>query len=514
MPISHNFVAPIADEGDPDIVGPDEWNDDHTIPAHDELSGLTDDDHTQYVLRSILTTNGDLFTRAGGVIARLGIGSAGDVLTVSGGAPVWTAHTHVTDHGGLSGLADDDHPQYTTEAEVDTIVADHAGEADPHTGYRLESADHTHQSTGAQAGQLDHGAALTGLTDDDHTQYLLLAGRGAEQDVVGGLTLSTYLHVGSNSSPTNTTAGDATVSRLSVADTAAFSTTGYLARFGGTLTDTANGATIAYVFSPALSPASNSLADFRVINMSAAISPSTGVTMDTITAARFETRYRTDAAVGSVTGLYANAAIIDSSSPAAWGTLSTAIGLSVQPIISLDTSKTGTVTSATGIDLDVLNTGGASFTVTTAKAINIRNPAASSTMTTLIGLDIAQLTRATTNIGIRNAGTTVLTPSTAQDITATSEVILADASIVLLTADGDYTLASTPTIADGQNGQVLRIINVDSANIITLQDQGTLGSSNLRLAAATVALGPRDSIELTYSSAVGDWVQTGFMDVL
>lgn len=41
------------------------------------------------------------------------------------------------------------------------------------TGYRSDTADHTHASTGAQAGQLDHGAALTGLTDDDHTQYVL-----------------------------------------------------------------------------------------------------------------------------------------------------------------------------------------------------------------------------------------------------------------------------------------------------------------------------------------------------
>ena len=38
--------------------------------------------------------------------------------------------------------------------------------------YRLEAADHSHQSTGPQAGQLDHGLALTGLADDDHTQYI------------------------------------------------------------------------------------------------------------------------------------------------------------------------------------------------------------------------------------------------------------------------------------------------------------------------------------------------------
>ncbi|MDO8712985.1 MAG: hypothetical protein Q7K13_00670, partial [Polynucleobacter sp.] len=67
------------------------------------------------------------------------------------------------DHGALSGLLDDDHTQY-----------------------RLESADHSHQTTGAQAGTLDHGAALTGLSDDDHTQYLLLLGRASGQTAIGG----------------------------------------------------------------------------------------------------------------------------------------------------------------------------------------------------------------------------------------------------------------------------------------------------------------------------------------
>lgn len=44
---------------------------------------------------------------------------------------------------------------------------------------------HTHETT-AQAGQLDHGLALTGLTDDDHTQYALLVGRAGGQILRGG----------------------------------------------------------------------------------------------------------------------------------------------------------------------------------------------------------------------------------------------------------------------------------------------------------------------------------------
>jgi len=55
------------------------------------------------------------------------------------------------------------------------------------------NADHSHQSTGAAGGQLDHGLALTGLTDDDHTQYALLAGRAAGQTLNGGTAASENL---------------------------------------------------------------------------------------------------------------------------------------------------------------------------------------------------------------------------------------------------------------------------------------------------------------------------------
>lgn len=40
------------------------------------------------------------------------------------------------------------------------------------TIYRLATANHSHQSAGAQAGKLDHGLALNGLGHDDHPQYI------------------------------------------------------------------------------------------------------------------------------------------------------------------------------------------------------------------------------------------------------------------------------------------------------------------------------------------------------
>jgi hypothetical protein len=70
----------------------------------------------------------------------------------------------VTTHEGLA----DPHPTYAVDADLTA----HAGAADPHTGYRRENEDHTHATTGAQAGTIDHGA-LTGMSDDDHPQYAL-----------------------------------------------------------------------------------------------------------------------------------------------------------------------------------------------------------------------------------------------------------------------------------------------------------------------------------------------------
>ncbi len=101
-----------------------------------------------------------------------------------------------------------------------------------------------------------------------------------------------------------------------------------------------------------------------------------------------------------------------------------------------------------------------------------------------------------------------LSPSTAQNITAVGATISANASLVMLTGDNSYTLTSTPTIAAGADGQVLIIMNVDSADVFTLQDETALAGSNLRFAgAASLALGPRDVVSLIYSATLADWIE-------
>jgi hypothetical protein len=100
-----------------------------------------------------------------------------------------------------------------------------------------------------------------------------------------------------------------------------------------------------------------------------------------------------------------------------------------------------------------------------------------------------------------------LTPSGGLTLTAGSAITVAY-SIVQITAASNITLTSTPTIAAGTDGQRITLFNYGS-NTIILQDQSQLASSNLRLTAATVAIGPKQSIELFYSTAAGRWVQIG-----
>jgi hypothetical protein len=69
------------------------------------------------------------------------------------------------------------------DTEVTTAVSDHAGAADPHSGYRLESADHTHASSGLQAGQVAH-SALSGIGAADHHDPVTV---GTGLDVTGQL---------------------------------------------------------------------------------------------------------------------------------------------------------------------------------------------------------------------------------------------------------------------------------------------------------------------------------------
>lgn len=110
-------------------------------------------------------------------------------------------------------------------------------------------------------------------------------------------------------------------------------------------------------------------------------------------------------------------------------------------------------------------------------------------------------------ISIGHDNSLAFRPSASQTLVA-GTAILANAGTLQISAASPITSTAAPTIANGVDGQRVRVVNVGSNNI-TLSDQGTLASSNLRLTGTTVVVAPRQSIELTYLSSVGDWVQTG-----
>jgi len=150
------------------------------------------------------------------------------------------AHTGVdskkVDHGDLLGLADDDHTQYIKHslatAVSDFLVASGAGVfikktlAEVQTILGLGSAAYTastdyapaaegvtngntHDHVGGDGAQIDHGG-LAGLGDDDHSQYLLLAGRGVvglpqyannAAAIAGGLGVGAFYRTGADPDP-------------------------------------------------------------------------------------------------------------------------------------------------------------------------------------------------------------------------------------------------------------------------------------------------------------------------
>lgn len=107
------------------------------------------------------------------------------------------------------------------------------------------NAQHNHQNA-AGGGQLDHGAALTGLSDDDHTIYALLAGRSGGQSLSGGIAANDDLTLQGTTNGTRTTSyvnlqpngGNvgvgltAPTAKLQVAADAVASTAEDVARFG------------------------------------------------------------------------------------------------------------------------------------------------------------------------------------------------------------------------------------------------------------------------------------------
>lgn len=149
---------------------------------HGALSGLSDDDHTQYsLISSGAGAPGSTPSRVGEIY----IDTTNDNAYVSTGTASSSDWTLVSgsssDHGALTGLSDDDHTQYSlissgagvpgsTPTRVGEVYIDTTNDTAYISTDTASSADWTLVSGSSS----DHGS-LTGLSDDDHTQYSIIS---------------------------------------------------------------------------------------------------------------------------------------------------------------------------------------------------------------------------------------------------------------------------------------------------------------------------------------------------
>ena len=113
-------------------------------------------------------------------------------------------------------------------------------------------------------------------------------------------------------------------------------------------------------------------------------------------------------------------------------------------------------------------------------------------------------TRATNNIGIENASTTVLIED--RQVVAAGFTIAPTASLVTLTSAGPVTSASGTMITSPSarmDGQTLKIVNGNT----TAGRSITLSGTNVIMGGPIRVLSPGGSIEFVYVSAAGAWVE-------
>lgn len=261
---------------------------------------------------------------------------------------------------------------------------------------------HIGQAGGTHRILLSRGTAADNWEIDNSSGTLRFFVPGsvkANLDTSGNLEVLGYLRVGSLTNPSNTTAGDLTVTRLSVGNGTFQTSNGLIMNVIGTLTNTASGAHVYFATSPTFAPTSNSSSEFRTFYQNAVIAPSPGVTMNTVTSIAFDTRHRGDSLVSTLNGISGTALVSDGSSPSS---VSATLVNGANVALVGRPSGTGTITITTGNLFNASLTSLSNFiTATTITGFKLNNPGANA-ITTLIGLDIEPLTRGnTSSIGAR-----------------------------------------------------------------------------------------------------------------
>lgn len=362
------------------------------------------------------------------------------------------------------------------------------------------------------AGVTDHGG-LTGLLDDDHTQYAYLAGRAGGQTLLGGTVAAQNIVLGSNS---------------------ASSLTGYV----GTISPMR-------LFAAGLSTASS----INAIEWSSTWSLTSNVAFPRVAYAQgtfdyqqmpllglgpgfflFQGRLAYDA-TGSIfgAGIYYNGMTHDAKTGRTVTMNYENASAHLASFIDRPSfTRTGTGTYDASANYVGFKSWGEVLTGVTldrATGIVLEDWGGAGTLNKQRGLVVDNKTKCTAPncVGISNASTTDY-PGATQNLNASGAITgcttRTSAYITQGSAGATLRINAAPTLADGRDGQTCRITNVDTAGntAFSVEDETVTAGTNLRVSVAascnlcalgTCTLNTRDYVEFTYNGVLGDWIMTG-----
>lgn len=126
----------------------------------------------------------------------------------------------------------------------------------------------------------------------------------------------------------------------------------------------------------------------------------------------------------------------------------------------------------------------------------------------IAGVTVTSLTGSFTNLTI--TAKLVLGPSGLQTLAA-ANVITPAPKVRVVGNGGPVTMTSTPTVTLGTvDGELCLMMGTHDTNTVTVQDNGSLAGSMLRLGAASRALGAGDSLLLSWDATLGFWTEVAF----
>lgn len=162
-----------------------------------------------------------------------------------------------------------------------------------------------------------------------------------------------------------------------------------------------------------------------------------------------------------------------------------------------------TIPQAAAVEANGVALSGSGTEVCTAQ-YGLKVNTAFTQCTTNVGVDVGTLTTGNTAIGLRNASTTVFPPTSVTNLGAAFTLTATSTFLRVATSGAGNQTSSATCINDGQDGQVVIIMNVDATDSVILT-----GGTNCAFAAAaaTMTLGPFDNITMLFDSGSGIWLQ-------